>query len=682
MRKVLTIILFTLLLFWFYNIVIAGFNDRIKSKMNYFYYKLEKTTPNIEDRIDKLETVIQKIDNLKDRKVETLSKKIIVALNLIESSINKKIIYYRKTMLDTEPVWDGNNPSVTIISPNESDILTTTVEFLVSSPLANNCYSSINREEENLMTPKEDNTWLSIYEPSTLPIWKVILSASCYDLKWNKLSAYINVYNEEIELNDIQEISYFSTVDNAELEWYMYIPQNLDEPRPLLVWLHWGWGDWKGFASPASWDAINGVKNRDWFAIAPKGRSWNFEDLGCTYPYSSSYINTPNSTAWPWEQDILDSIEYMKANYNIDVNKIYLMWFSMGGKWTYTIWLRNPDIFAAIAPISPANNWYNIWEHNPWRRACIDVISWWSYDKDNLEINTMYKMQSANFLIENAYNLPVFHAHGTKDNLAYNYLDWPREEPTYNYGFNMTTNSDWDWKEVVDGVELDFWHTPTFSELNDKFPSWYKFAYIFTKVSHKVDPLFHVWALETTENIDGVLNPRKDNYYYGTFDFLENFKRVVNPSTVVFKTYTNEHTKSYWTNIEITNPWENLPWGLRAISHGVESNKNELSLELSRVNKVDIDLNKADLKINKSDELLISIDRLNDSLYSKDLIMDENEDLNVTLTLTWKFSNIDNLILKQNGQEISDNLVNFNSDIIEIWPINIENIEWISILEI
>jgi hypothetical protein len=73
---------------------------------------------------------------------------------------------------------------------------------------------------------------------------------------------------------------------------------------------------------------------------------------------------------------------------------------------------------------------------------------------------------------------------------------------------------------------------------------------------------------------------------------------------------------------------------------------------------------------------------LNDSLYSKDLIMDENEDLNVTLTLTWKFSNIDNLILKQNGQEISDNLVNFNSDIIEIWPINIENIEWISILEI
>jgi|GEM_PF-3505549 hypothetical protein len=35
----------------------------------------------------------------------------------------------------------------------------------------------------------------------------------------------------------------------------------------------------------------------------------------------------------------------------------------------------------------------------------------------------MYKMQSANFLIENAYNLPVFHAHGTKDNLAYNYLD-------------------------------------------------------------------------------------------------------------------------------------------------------------------------------------------------------------------------------------------------------------------
>ncbi|MBT3728863.1 hypothetical protein HOF65_00585 [bacterium] len=55
---------------------------------------------------------------------------------------------------------------------------------------------------------------------------------------------------------------------------------------------------------------------------------------------------------------------------------------------------------------------------------------------------------------------------------------------------------------------------------------------------------------------------------------------------------------------------------------------------MSRVNKVDIDLNKADLKINKSDELLISIDRLNDSLYSKDLIMDENEDLNVTLTLT------------------------------------------------
>jgi dienelactone hydrolase len=41
-------------------------------------------------------------------------------------------------------------------------------------------------------------------------------------------------------------------------------------------------------------------------------------------------------------------------DFNVDPNRIYLMGHSMGGGGTFHIGIKNPDLFAALAPIAPA----------------------------------------------------------------------------------------------------------------------------------------------------------------------------------------------------------------------------------------------------------------------------------------------------------------------------------------
>ena len=52
------------------------------------------------------------------------------------------------------------------------------------------------------------------------------------------------------------------------------------------------------------------------------------------------------------EQDVLDIIEEVKRLTPVNIERIYMTGHSMGGWGTWRIALRNPDIFAAISPMS------------------------------------------------------------------------------------------------------------------------------------------------------------------------------------------------------------------------------------------------------------------------------------------------------------------------------------------
>jgi poly(3-hydroxybutyrate) depolymerase len=56
------------------------------------------------------------------------------------------------------------------------------------------------------------------------------------------------------------------------------------------------------------------------------------------------------------EQDVLEVLKRVRADYNIDPARIYLMGHSMGAIGTWTLAAKHPDIWAALAPISGLGN--------------------------------------------------------------------------------------------------------------------------------------------------------------------------------------------------------------------------------------------------------------------------------------------------------------------------------------
>lgn len=151
-------------------------------------------------------------------------------------------------------------------------------------------------------------------------------------------------------------------MDGVTLGGRVHVGANYDPATPtgLVIMLHGGGGS--GTFNSAMLPQLD---SRGWIVAAPDGRLWNLFNQGCSWKWSAAYVDSPDPDVGPGERDILDVIEWARANYNIDPNRIYLTGFSMGGRGTYQIGLRNPDLFAAIAPQSPTSDMYEIFVRRP-----------------------------------------------------------------------------------------------------------------------------------------------------------------------------------------------------------------------------------------------------------------------------------------------------------------------------
>lgn len=158
-----------------------------------------------------------------------------------------------------------------------------------------------------------------------------------------------------------QDLSFFSSADDTDQPYAIYLPKNFDESRdyPLVIFLHgamsnhrlglrrvFGEGNIAGleFTKPDRvvtetdleatryWPALKDV---DYIAAAPYARG------------TAGYQGIP-------EQDVMDMLADIKSRFSIDENRIYLTGLSMGGGGTLWIGLTHPDLFAAIAPCCPA----------------------------------------------------------------------------------------------------------------------------------------------------------------------------------------------------------------------------------------------------------------------------------------------------------------------------------------
>jgi predicted peptidase len=131
--------------------------------------------------------------------------------------------------------------------------------------------------------------------------------------------------------------AYHSELDNTVQPYRLFVPAKYDAKQkwPLVVALHGMGGDENSFFNGYAKGVIKEeAEKRGYLIVCPKGRGPAAMYLGAA------------------ERDVLDVIKETRRQFNIDENRVYLMGHSMGGYGTWSVAVNNPDLFAALAPIS------------------------------------------------------------------------------------------------------------------------------------------------------------------------------------------------------------------------------------------------------------------------------------------------------------------------------------------
>jgi len=149
----------------------------------------------------------------------------------------------------------------------------------------------------------------------------------------------------------IEKKTYDFKEASKEMEYGLFVPSKYDKAKktPLIIALHGLSSNpqqilrYPGFTDLAEkygyiLAAPMGYNSQGWYGNKPPfGRKPDPENL-----YELS------------EKDVMNVLEIVRKDYNIDPNRMYLMGHSMGGGGTFHIGIKNPDLFAALAPIAPA----------------------------------------------------------------------------------------------------------------------------------------------------------------------------------------------------------------------------------------------------------------------------------------------------------------------------------------
>ncbi|UCD56719.1 MAG: hypothetical protein JSV16_12945, partial [Candidatus Hydrogenedentota bacterium] len=129
----------------------------------------------------------------------------------------------------------------------------------------------------------------------------------------------------------------------------VYVPEEYDGSRsfPLVLALHGGGGDhWVGMKMVTGCsDLLVGAQesNRHFFPrrLPP--------DFIIASPFGHGYKGP--GYRGRGEYDVMKVLKGMLSHYNIDENRVYLTGSSKGGRGTWEIGLKYPELFAALAPV-------------------------------------------------------------------------------------------------------------------------------------------------------------------------------------------------------------------------------------------------------------------------------------------------------------------------------------------
>ena len=143
---------------------------------------------------------------------------------------------------------------------------------------------------------------------------------------------------------EIKTVHYQASIDKTQQPMLVYAAKSKDK-RPLLVGLH----TWSSNCTQAGGEVayFRWCRKKDWHFIHPDFRGPNWTPDACG---SDKVV-----------QDIVDAVEYMKRNYSVDEQRIYLVGASGGGYASLLLAGRKPDIWAGVSawvPISDIRAWW------------------------------------------------------------------------------------------------------------------------------------------------------------------------------------------------------------------------------------------------------------------------------------------------------------------------------------
>jgi len=143
----------------------------------------------------------------------------------------------------------------------------------------------------------------------------------------------------------IQKRDYYFTEADKIMEYALYVPSGYssDKKSPLVVLLHGLYSNphqvirYRGLTDEA--------EKRGYIIVAPMG----YNDQG----WYGSIANMGNLGDMS-EQDVLNVLNIVRQDFNVDETRIYCMGHSMGGAGTLHLGAKYSDVWAALAPMSPA----------------------------------------------------------------------------------------------------------------------------------------------------------------------------------------------------------------------------------------------------------------------------------------------------------------------------------------
>lgn len=196
-------------------------------------------------------------------------------------------------------------------------------------------------------------------------------------------SQYIN--RQIPSIDGFKEASYTSK-ENISMKYAYYEPENNDDKKPLIVWLH-------GAGEGGSDTTINTLGNKvtaliedniqnqfdGAYVLAPQTPTMWMDMGGVQYTDNgdSIYLNS-----------LMDLIKnYVDTNKNIDTDRIYIGGCSNGGFMTMALVLENPEYFAAAYPICEAYS--DSWISDDKLEGIKDLPIWFTYANNDKTVDPL-----------------------------------------------------------------------------------------------------------------------------------------------------------------------------------------------------------------------------------------------------------------------------------------------------